>query len=841
MNLWDKMISGIVESVADVVLNIDTSDDALVEQMRAALAESHMIGRDSLHFIEPDEITAFQAKWDPTYTAVVSKTQGFFYRVGLSNKTFRQTATVFLQEFDSLSHKAQQHNEAVANSKISAIRNTICPVEGKSLDRQQLLCIAKEAHSHLVLAGAGTGKTTTIIGYIKYLLLSGKCCADDLLVLSFTNASASEMAQRITAETGKILDAYTFHKLGLNIITSVQGKTPKICNIEMRQFVRKQLDSLIQNDDYLKKLCYYLVFAGKPQKTEFDFTDAEEYQAYLKLNPPITMQKETVKSYGEMDIANFLFQNGIKYIYEAPYPVDTRTSEYGQYHPDFYLPDFDIYIEYFGINRTGDVPPYFEGRHGKSARETYQDGIQWKRELHRRNGTSLIEVYAYEKLEGSLLQAFSDRLRKKGVTLSERPIRDVWQSVADNSNQTLDRVAELFATVINLTKSNNCTIDDICQRNRKYRNLPDADIALDLTAPIFESYQALLAQNGEIDFNDMINLAAEYIVSGQYQHHYKYVVVDEYQDISQSRFRLLYAMRQQKDYQLFCVGDDWQSIYRFSGSDIGFILNFEKYWGASELSKIETTYRFPQSLIDISSGFIMKNPEQKEKTLHSAISNHGFSMERINGYTERKALEFLAERLLELPTDSTILFLGRYRFDIKMLEQSRQFEYRYNNSTKSVEVKFAKRRDLRITFMTAHSSKGLQADYVFLLNNKRYGMGFPSKIADASVLQLLLDNCDSYPYAEERRLFYVAITRAKKKVWLVTLKDNESEFVSEIDAVFGTSMKREQFTCPKCGGRLVRRTGKNGDFYGCSNYGSLGCRYTRNIVRSSRQNSPAKL
>lgn len=134
--------------------------------------------------------------------------------------------------------------------------------------------------------------------------------------------------------------------------------------------------------------------------------------------------------------------------------------------------------------------------------------------------------------------------------------------------------------------------------------------------------------------------------------------------------------------------------------------------------------------------------------------------------------------------------------------------------------------------MTAHGSKGLQADYVFLLNTKAYGMGFPSQIADAPILQLLLDNCDHYPFAEERRLFYVAITRAKKKVWLVTLKGNESVFVKEIDEAYGGAMRREQYTCPLCGGRLVRRSGLYGDFFGCSNYKTSGCRYIRNIRKS---------
>lgn len=129
----------------------------------------------------------------------------------------------------------------------------------------------------------------------------------------------------------------------------------------------------------------------------------------------MTLKKETVKSYGELDIANFLTQNGITYVYEQEYPVDTRTSQFGQYRPDFYLPNFDLYIEYFGINRQGEVPPYFSGKDGLSATQAYQEGIAWKRELHRKSGTRMIELYAYEKLEEQLLTKLEERLKKAGV------------------------------------------------------------------------------------------------------------------------------------------------------------------------------------------------------------------------------------------------------------------------------------------------------------------------------------------------------------------------------------------------------------------------------------------
>lgn len=831
MDFWSRMLS----SIADTVLPKDLDDDTLLLQMDEALQEEKRLWYSQQNFLDPCLGKNFQDKWYSAYCSAKKKTSSILFSIGLSGRKIRSLAPQFIEAYEHLPSKLQAFNEWLANQKAADAAKLILPVEGKMLDNQQMRCITKEVHNHLVLAGAGTGKTTTIVGYVKYLLKKKICMPDDILVLSFTNVSAAEMSERLNKEIGKPIAAQTFHKLGLDIITTVQGKKPKIHSTDIRQFVRKQLDVLTQDTVYLRKLCVYLTYNGTEQKTEFDFQTEDAYLSYLKYNPPVTLKKETVKSYGELDIANFLTQNGITYVYEQEYPIDTRTSEFGQYHPDFYLPNFDLYIEYFGINRQGDVPPYFTGKNGMSAAQTYQEGIKWKRELHRKNGTRMIEVYAYEKLEEQLLPRLEERLKKAGVVFTPMSPKDMWADISGSENQKLDRVAELFGTVITLAKSNGCSMDEVRSRNRSFQNLPSINAVIDLIEPVYNSYQSMLCSRNEIDFNDMINLASEYVQLGQFTHSYNYVIVDEYQDISQARYRLLDAMRQQKDYRLFCVGDDWQSIYRFSGSDIGFILNFEKYWGASEVSRIETTYRFPQSLITVSSSFIMKNPEQKQKQLRSATADHGFSMEKIVGYTDTYAIEFLAERLRGLPKGSSVLFLGRYRFDIKILDGQRQFSYQYNAALGRTEVSFARRTDLQISFMTVHGSKGLQADYVFLLNTKAYGMGFPSQIADAPILQLLLDNCDHYPFAEERRLFYVAITRAKKKVWLVTLKGNESVFVKEIDEVHGEDMRKEQYTCPLCGGRLVRRSGPYGDFFGCSNYKANGCRYKRNISKSKAQ------
>ena len=292
---------------------------------------------------------------------------------------------------------------------------------------------------------------------------------------------------------------------------------------------------------------------------------------------------------------------------------------------------------------------------------------------------------------------------------------------------------------------------------------------------------------------------------------------------------MLTALRDSRDYDLFCVGDDWQSIYRFAGSDINYILNFEKYWGPTTVSKIETTYRFTLSLINISGTFITQNPHQIKKKIRGNSTDRRFSLGEISAFNEKYAIEFMAAKLDDLPRNSSVFFIGRYTFDIDILKESGFFEYQYNNISGFIDVKYSNRQDLKICFMTAHKSKGLQADYVFIINNKSSRMGFPSKIQDDPILDLLLENSEDYPFAEERRLYYVALTRAKTKAFFLTIKGKESIFAKELHTRYEQQLKQEQFECPVCGGRLERKSGPYGEFFGCSNYKTTGCRYKRKI------------
>ena len=319
-----------------------------------------------------------------------------------------------------------------------------------------------------------------------------------------------------------------------------------------------------------------------------------------------------------------------------------------------------------------------------------------------------------------------------------------------------------FLTLISLVKSNSLSNEEFSKRYDKTIS--------SLFIPVITSYNEYLKDNNMIDFNDMINLSTKLIKENKYIHNYKYVIVDEYQDISISRYNLLKAMRNQKDYDLFCVGDDFQSIYRFSGSQINLITNFEDFWGETMVGRISRTYRFSDTLAKISSSFVMKNPSQLRKNIIGLPSDI-FPLEMIYSIEELKSV------LNSLPLYSTVYFLGRYNNDLDIIRSDNSFSIVYNNG---MEIIYSKRIDLVITYLTIHKSKGLQSDYVFILNNKADGSSFPSKIKDDEIVYTLLDNTDEYPYSEERRLFYVGLTRSKKKTYLLVDKNSESIFIEEL-------------------------------------------------------------
>lgn len=288
-----------------------------IGQIDAATEELNTLFACRDRFISDEDVSVWSKKYQETISALRADTKTL--KRAKRFKELSRKSAALLSTVKELEKSRNSHNEVTANERAEKVYSIVGQVEGKQLDRQQLVAISKNVHTHLVLAGAGTGKTTTIVGLVKYYLMTKKYSPNDILVLSFTNTSASEMRERLQKETGLSIEASTFHKLGMNIITDVEGVKPKITEIQQSKFIRTELETLMLNEGYLQLLNMYLIKRQYIIRTEFDFKSMQEYRSYLKKNPPVSLKQETMKSYGEVEIANFLFLNGIEYEYEAPY------------------------------------------------------------------------------------------------------------------------------------------------------------------------------------------------------------------------------------------------------------------------------------------------------------------------------------------------------------------------------------------------------------------------------------------------------------------------------------------------------------------------------------------
>lgn len=700
----------------------------------------------------------------------------------------------------------------------SALFDTI---EKYPLDERQREAVVYDEDNNLIVAGAGTGKTTTIVGKYTYLIERLRIDPDDILLIAFTEKAAAEMRIRIADRFKKVLNkevevnAKTFHSLGLGIISEVYDFKPDLVfdsEIKLRSFMQDVYQNLIENDTYRNILIEYLVEYLKPYKPPEAFRSKGEYIAYLRANNIITLKREEVKSYEEVQIANFLFLHNIEYIYEEPYKHRTRSKQFRQYRPDFYLPEYDIYIEHWGVDSKGNVPDWFGDKPEGTATELYQSKMAWARELHRTHRTKLIETFHFEKKAGVLIKNLKEKLKRHGVPIKRKSDDEILRHYEDV--QEIPMLINLIITFLNLYKSNLFTGSDVLKRTPEDQR-ERASAFLKIFEPFYRNYEEQLRRNESIDFNDMIAKAAQYVRENKYTHRYRYILIDEFQDISAGRYALVKALLDQNpETKLFCVGDDWQSIYRFTGSDVTIMTNFKKYFGFTREVILDHTYRYNDKILRVSSEFIQKNPTQIKKKLKTDYITDEKPVEII--FTEKNSEEgellavckSLDEKAGRAGTKSPVFIISRYNF----------------NKPGNIEEIQRSCGNLKVEAITAHKSKGLEADYAIVKSVDSGIVGFPCGIADDPIITTLLSEPEQYDNAEERRLFYVALTRARNKIYILSSISRPSPFVKELDP---GGLSNEP--CPDClTGMLVKKKGKRGDFLGCTNYPY--CRYTRNVL-----------
>ncbi len=745
------------------------------------------------------------------------------------------------------------------------------------LDKEQRKVILSDEDYTLVVAGAGSGKTTTIEAKVKYLIEKQHIDPNRILIISFTRKATNELQTRCK-RLGLPVKISTFHSLANQVIGSAEESHHQITTGDlMFKTIKEYLINNENDEEFVKKiLLFFASYLNVPFGEEnisllfselakndcstlkSDIISSLDEFNKKQISQKYTLKNEKVKSVEECRIANFLYINGIDYEYEPVYKYCFNNT-IKPYCPDFIIRQYnkEIYLEHFGISENGENP-----RYSKEELELYKKHVNDKIMFHRKHGTKLIYTFSKYNDNKDTITHLKEELIKSGVSFEPKSQKAIYKAILSNlEDKYFNKLVQLICVFISRFKTNNfspskfdewkITLSD--ERTKLFVNI---------CYECYLAYSSVLKNTGSIDFEDMINNASnilDKLIENNQKLPYDYIFVDEYQDISLQRFNLCEKLSKCSNAKIVAVGDDRQSIFKFSGAQIDLFTKFEQIMGYANIQKITNTYRNSQELIDIAGNFVMSNKYQITKKLKSnkSIKNPVILMT----YNDKKdyisyklgdtvtnrlgsAIEHALDNIVkENGINQKVLFIGRYGFEQFILSNYKEgFTYKRN---KLYSNKYPK---LNITFLTAHSSKGLTYDNVIIINGKDAILGFPSRIVDDPVMKLVIKDEENFEYAEERRLFYVALTRTKNKVYILTPKYKPSKFILELNnnyknvLVVGEKIEPEVnydnlLKCPLCGYPLQRRSNNNfkipREIWICSNDPEI-CGYVTNNPRGGK-------
>lgn len=654
------------------------------------------------------------------------------------------------------------------------------------LNEEQVKAVLAPERVALVVAAAGSGKTKVLVSRILHQIYCEGLPGEALLGLTFSRDAAQEMRQRLgravgieISPTGRRTSAAgpteavtlsTFHSLAYRILkhdgakvfnekfrlladgTLVDGLRP--ASESATESGRRILLQLAEDPAMLKHIVRlvedYLNGAPRPVQRVKPPPD-HRTRRYFR-----TYRGEWVRSKSERDIANFLFLSRIDYEYERPLTVQGTTI-----HPDFYLPQGDVYIEHWG-----DIDAAYI-----AARDA-------KRPLYR--GLRLIETHEEEMTDLAALEArLRNELKPLLNTAPEVPTLPDLEARFEEYRPAVKRLTELLLEIHTKMKVENKPIDEVV---RSARRDPHEIVRIFYTVavPFCERYQRYLTDQSLIDQDDLLILANRLLESDagvrmKYQRMYRQVLVDEYQDVNLQQVRFIQLLVGSQN-RLFCVGDDWQAIYGWRGSDVRFIVDFAQQFPEHGRYILPLNYRSHRQIVELSNGLIAHNKYKIEKQPRAARES-GPPVAIYRARDEREdGVSFVVERVKELaergcrPEDMLLLY--RKRSDLAP----------YSEALGAA--------GLRVTTKTMHGSKGLEANYVFVVGLKGGTYGFPNVREDARIMQLIRASDLQQKLEEERRLFYVALTRAREGLFLITAAGNPSSFIAELPPL-GTTANDE--------------------------------------------------
>lgn len=700
-----------------------------------------------------------------------------------------------------------------------------------ALNDRQTEAVVSDAKRLLVLAGAGSGKTKTLLQKLVYLIEEKGVNPSSILAITFTKNATNEMIDRliISADESGEYEKQLFDKKKSHIEKDnerrvqqkkykwIEGLTIRtfhsFCYSVLRNYGVNEFDNKFkivgdekQGDEELSKYKAPETVFEVIHKLLIDECENTEYLLRLKRhildyfvdkidvrkdNPKYiskfeknftTLNGTKVRSKSEQFIADWLYRHSIKFEYEPTLKVNTFP-----FKPDFYIPDANLFIEH-----VSDI-----SYPTKDKEAQFKEG-------------NLLYVKTYESMtrDSALFNHMLDKIVKNRLPA------DYHKTITLNFNEEFNGyhkdVKDFVQQVMRITdmiKVENISLDTVSEKARKDQHERVRGF-YELAIRIVKKYNHYCTDKSYLDFNDLISRTTSLFqnhsdIANKYKSQYQYILVDEFQDVNNLQVELIKLLLTDNA-QLFCVGDDWQSIYGFRGSNVSYIVEFEKHFENAKTIKLNLNYRSTQHIVGASNEVIKNNKFKVDKDVHaSKKSEHKIVV--FSGNKEEDNIQFCLDKVKELIDEGInndeILFLYR---------RTHMFSPGSYSDKPSYKKTFDEER-IKVQAKTIHASKGLEAKVVFIIGLTEGNGGFPDIWLEDRIFQVIKKADFDLLMEEERRLFYVAITRAKDKLFLITQKGKESPFLKEIPSAFTVrttnplrSVVDKVILCDNCGSQLEK-------------------------------------
>jgi DNA helicase IV len=755
------------------------------------------------------------------------------------------TLQEFLRLCEDVSCYLEIPSSAIAFFRQKKIKTALKRIGFSTMDPFQLDACGKYARNHLIKARAGSGKTLCVTALATLALSEEKLTSDQVMVLAFNRRAAREVRNRIStaAKVQGVVNARTFHSLANRIVRPnkkilFDDGGLDISGHEQSKFAERVLKRIF-NPAFKIKMFHYFRRELKDLERLGAGLAPNDYFTFRRSLQYFTLSGEKVKSKGEKYIADYLFEHGIEYAYEKVWDWKSDlTTDSTPYSPDFSISfnGRDYILEHWAVHPddpSAKLPDWWEG----GTAQEYQEQIKRKRAYWKARGIRLIETDT-SLMDGgreAFESAVKQRIERSGIFAQELSRDEVVKRVFNNPHQ-ISRIARMFLGFVQKCKKRawspkdvKAKVDELGAVEEKVR------IFYELAIRFFAEYERQLANEDAIDFDDLMHLAIREVnAKGQdatffdekqskiFLKDLRLLLIDEFQDVSPLYLELVDSIRQfNADFRMVCVGDDWQAINRFSGSDVKYLLDFAQLFPSSKISILPLNHRSTRAVIGAGNHVMQGHGEagiapngagegnvkiQMIEDVFVCFSNRHDLREQLvrdrpyvsnaevgpsNG--KRRGLkpnekniaaslkashEFIRECSVEAERDGVrlgkVLVLARTRhvFGIKIGDYAERLK-------RSIKGHGEQRMLSRLTIgsATVHAAKGEGADVVIILDAT--SRQFPKIHPDLGLFELFGEGVNQN-MSDERRLFYVAVTRCKRNLLILTSREEASPFLPDI-------------------------------------------------------------